>query len=266
MIKIIRFVGFVLIIVVALFVLLPLLIPLPSVGVDPARFAEPGSFFVRINSLETYAVQRGPLDGPPVVLLHGWGASTFSWRENIDALAEAGYRVVAYDRPPYGLSTKTGDIPYTLDGQARFLVALLDELGIEQAALVGNSAGGFLAGYVAARHPERVTGIVLVDGVPLPPDAFPRGGGGGGRFGLPSFVTALLDYPPGLWWARQAVRAFIEPDFITDILVTAYHDPAFVTPEIIAGYQRPLQVRDWDIALVGQVRGMAFCGAALTAD
>lgn len=251
----------VVVVVLIIVLIVPFLIPFPPIGVDAETLADTDGFFLEINGLQTYIQARGPEDGEPVILLHGWGASTFSWRENLDALADAGYRAIAYDRPPYGLAQKTGDIPYSLSGQAEFLAALMDQLGVERAALVGNSAGGVLAGYFAVHYPERVSALVFVDGVPRAPDEGAqslRGGGStrvGGAMGFPPALMSLLDFAPLERWARLGIRLFVTPEFATQILVTAYHNPEFMTPEIATGYQRQLRVVGWDEALLKQLKG-----------
>lgn len=97
-----------------------------------------------------------------VLLHHGLGAIQ-SWEEQIPALAAAGYRVVAYDRWGYGGSAARPELsmPHFREDLAD-LESLLDRLEIPQAALVGHSDGGAIALYFAARHPQRVTALVLV--------------------------------------------------------------------------------------------------------
>jgi len=260
------------VLILVLVVAVPFLIPFPPVGVEAETLADADGFFLEIDGLQTYVQARGPEDGVPVILLHGWGASTFSWRENLDAIAEAGYRAIAYDRPPYGLAQKTGDIPYSLSGQADFLASFMTKLGLESAVLVGNSAGGALAGYFAVRYPDRVRALVFVDGVPRAPEqpAQPARGSASSRvsgaMGLPPIVTSLLDFPPFERWARLAIRLFITPEFAARILVTAYHDPAFLTPAVAEGYQRQLRVVGWDEALLAQLKGGAGGFEVLTTE
>ena len=76
----------------------PFLIPTPPLGVEAATLADPDGFFIDVDGLSTYVLARGPQDGQPVILLHGWGASTFTWRLNQDVLAEAGYRAIVSAR------------------------------------------------------------------------------------------------------------------------------------------------------------------------
>jgi pimeloyl-ACP methyl ester carboxylesterase len=251
-------------IVIILLVILfgPLLLPLPPVGVEASSLADPDGQFISVNGLSTYVLARGPLDGPPVMLLHGWGASTFTWRDQIDVLAEAGYRVITFDRPPYGLSTKTGEnIPATGDQLATFTAATMDVLGIERAVMVGQSQGGGVVGYFAVMYPERTTGVVFVSGALRPSDDPPsptsgdtRGSRVGGALGLPPFVIGLLNFPPITRWAQIGIRTFVTPDFSTQILRSAYYDPAMMTPEVAAGYQKQLRVVGWDEGLLNQLR------------
>jgi pimeloyl-ACP methyl ester carboxylesterase len=99
---------------------------------------------------------------PPILLVHGFGAFGEHWRGNINALAAAGFRVLAPTYPGYGRSEKT----MTTYGQGVWTDFLRDfVLDIVKAPVVvaGNSIGGFLSASMAADHPETVAGLVLVN-------------------------------------------------------------------------------------------------------
>jgi magnesium chelatase accessory protein len=97
--------------------------------------------------------------GPALLLLHGSGAATHSWRDVAPLLAER-FTVVAPDLPGHGFTTRPPAARFTLDGIAADLRALLDALGVEPAGIVGHSAGGALAlRMAAARAPRAVVGI-----------------------------------------------------------------------------------------------------------
>lgn len=98
--------------------------------------------------------------GPPVVLIHGLGGNWQSWLENIPALAQR-HRVIALDLPGFGHSPMPVE-PISISGYGRCIDALLDELGIASAALVGNSMGGFVAAEVAVSLAARADRLVLV--------------------------------------------------------------------------------------------------------
>ena len=105
------------------------------------------------------AAQAG-VHGPPLILLHGLAGSGAWWRHNLPALSGA-YRVTVIDLPGFGSSHP--DARLILDEVPAQVVALLDELGIERAHVIGHSMGGLVAGGLAADHPERVDRLVLVD-------------------------------------------------------------------------------------------------------
>lgn len=108
-----------------------------------------------------HAVDVGPRDAPPVVLIHGIGVSSWAWRMNVDVLAER-FRVVAICQKGHGWSGRGGH-HYELGDLARFVWATLDRLGVARAAFVGNSLGGAVSLYTAIHAPERVSRLVLVN-------------------------------------------------------------------------------------------------------
>ncbi|WP_295656481.1 alpha/beta fold hydrolase [uncultured Nocardioides sp.] len=119
-------------------------------------------------------------DGRPVVLIHGWPLSGASWSAQVPALTEAGHRVVAYDRRGFGQSAKPGtDSAYDYDTLTSDLDALMNELDLHDASLVGFSmGGGEVARYLGTHGEDRVHSAVLAGAVPpclLKDDAHPDG-------------------------------------------------------------------------------------------
>ena len=112
----------------------------------------------RIDGREANYVDVG--EGPALVFVHGLGASWQSWLENIPEFARD-HRVVAMDLPGFGGSDlPAGDV--SIEYYANWVFRLLDRLGIEEGAVVGNSMGGFIAAEMAIRRPERVQRLVVV--------------------------------------------------------------------------------------------------------
>ena len=101
-------------------------------------------------------------EGPPIVLLHGFGASAiWQWHEQVGPLAR-NHRVIVPDLLWFGGSwSKRRD--FSIDHQLEIVVALLDHLGVEQADFVGISYGGILAHELAAMHPDRVRRLAILD-------------------------------------------------------------------------------------------------------
>ena len=168
------------------FLIVPFLIPFESSGTMTARQVEPNAEFVEAAGLEvrieraTYAGDCG-CKAPLIVLMHGFGASTFSWREVIQPLTEFG-DVLAYDRPAFGLTERptewSGENPYGFAGNFALLDDLVAKFGEgRRIVLVGHSAGGQLAAEYARLRPELQTSLVLVDAAIL------TTGGGSGGFG-----------------------------------------------------------------------------------
>jgi pimeloyl-ACP methyl ester carboxylesterase len=118
---------------------------------------------LEIGGHEIYYETAGRKEKPAVVLLHHGVGSTRSWKAQMDALPEAGFYTVAYDRWGFGKSSQRQALalPYFEEDQAD-LLALLDELELEKASLVGHSDGGTLGLYLAANNPKRVQCLVTI--------------------------------------------------------------------------------------------------------
>src|SRR5947209_2619909 len=98
--------------------------------------------------------------GPPVILAHGFPELWYSWRHQIPALAEAGYRALALDMRGFGDSSRPDDISaYDCARVARDLLAVLDDVGGERAVFVGHDWGAAVVWYLARAHPERVAAV-----------------------------------------------------------------------------------------------------------
>jgi pimeloyl-ACP methyl ester carboxylesterase len=232
-------IGLAVLLVAALVV--PLVIPIPPAGdTRPAReLAGPDSEFIEVDGLEVHLERSGEGD-PALILLHGFGASVFSWREVLEPLA-TDRLVVAFDRPAFGLTERPlppypdDTNPYAPESQVDITIGLLDKLGIERAVLVGNSAGGSIAMLTALEHPQRVAALILVD------PAVYNGGG------APAWARPLLKLPQIRRLGPLFVRSI--QDRGLDLIETAWHDSSLITPDVIEGYSLPLQADNWDRAL-----------------
>jgi pimeloyl-ACP methyl ester carboxylesterase len=114
---------------------------------------------VRANGIELSVTEAG--EGPAVVLLHGFPELAYSWRHQLPALAEAGYRAIAPDMRGYGRSSRPDAITdYDLEHLCGDVIGLLDELGIDRAVVVGHDWGSMVAWGLAVRAPDRLHGVV----------------------------------------------------------------------------------------------------------
>jgi pimeloyl-ACP methyl ester carboxylesterase len=123
------------------------------------------SHFVHVDGMRIHYQEFGDAAAPPVVLIHGYTASSYSWHRSAPLIADAGFRVVALDLVGFGYSDKPRYFEYTIDAQARLVTRFMDRLGIGAAAIVGCSYGGAIAAVIALDYPERVDKLVLVDAV-----------------------------------------------------------------------------------------------------
>jgi pimeloyl-ACP methyl ester carboxylesterase len=99
-------------------------------------------------------------EGPAILFVHGLGASWQSWLEQLPEFA-ASHRVVAMDLPGFGYSESPSE-DISIEYYARWTAQFMDVLGIESAAVVGNSMGGFVSAELAIKFPERVQRLVFV--------------------------------------------------------------------------------------------------------
>ena len=186
-----------------------------------ARWAPPPSQFIRLGGMNVHLRDEGPRDDPrPIVLVHGTSASLHTWDGWTDAL-KARRRVIRVDLPGFGLTGPSPSGDYSLPAYVRFIVQVMDRLGVQQAVLAGNSLGGAVAWKMAVDQPERVSQLVLVDaaGYPLEAQSVPWGFRIARTPALASLMHNLL--PRGL--IESSVR-------------NVYGDPDKVTPELIDRY------------------------------
>ncbi|MCP9494440.1 MAG: alpha/beta hydrolase [Pyrinomonadaceae bacterium MAG19_C2-C3] len=123
------------------------------------------SKFATIDGVRVHYQEAGDVNAPTIVLIHGFTASNFVWRDVFLPLADAGYRVIAPDIIGFGFTEKPRGHEYTIDAQARMIIGLLDELKIDRATLVGSSYGGAIACVCALDFAERIEKLVLVSPV-----------------------------------------------------------------------------------------------------
>lgn len=217
----------------------PFLIPIPPLPdtSPPQALADPDSQFIDINGLDVHVKRMGQGD-PTFILLHGFGASTYSWQAVMEPLSQLG-TVIAFDRPGFGLTerplTWDGANPYSPEEQVELVTGLMDHYGIQEAVLVGNSAGGTVAMQVALEHPERVKELILVS-----PAVYSGGG-------APEWIRPLLNTPQLRRLGPLVSRQFLSRG--AQLIELAWHDPSKISAETLELYQKPLKVENWDKAL-----------------
>ncbi len=122
----------------------------------------------RNGGVALHAVADGPPDGTMVILLHGFPEFWYGWRHQIGSLAAAGFRVIVPDQRGYNLSDKPRSVgDYSMANLVSDVLCIIEQSGREHVFLVGHDWGALVAWCVAAWHPEKVRGLVIMN-VPHP--------------------------------------------------------------------------------------------------
>lgn len=156
MMKFVRRAFVLFLIAVALLVLLPAeRVPptgqwLARVGLTPIT--------VRVGRVDIRYVRKG--QGPTLILIHGLASSIYTWADVIEPLSRS-FDVIALDLPGFGASSQPSDLSF--EDLAGAVPGLMDALGVPRAHLVGNSLGGAMSLLLAARQPQRVDHVVILD-------------------------------------------------------------------------------------------------------
>ena len=127
---------------------------------------------VRIAYMDVAPV--GPANGRAVVFHHGGSYYGWYWKEQIEALANEGYRVIVKDRLGWGKSSKP-ILPYSMSLHASNTALLMEHLGVSEAAIVGHSIGGQMATRFAFLYPEMTTHLVTINQIGLTDNRAGRG-------------------------------------------------------------------------------------------
>ncbi len=124
----------------------------------------PGEVVI-VDGVAVHYVEKGRRDAPAIVMIHGFGGHTFSFRHQIAAFSSQ-YRVVAIDLKGFGYSERQPGGDCSLTGQAQLVLDTMSALGIDRAVLVGHSMGGEVVMRAAAMAPDRAEKLILVASVP----------------------------------------------------------------------------------------------------
>lgn len=184
----------------------------------------------RVSDVGVHYVEAGK--GPAVILIHGFGGHTFSYRYTIPALARH-HRVVALDLKGFGYSERPHEGDYSLSAQAELVLGLMDELGIEKASVVGHSMGGEVAMRVASTQPERVEKLILVASV------------SGERFPTLPPVPVIKPFMSAL--GRLTAHFLLRRGF---------YDVTKLTEEVREGYRGPKRIRGFNDGIYRLMRDM----------
>ncbi len=132
----------------------------------------PAPHYIEHDGLKLATYAAGPTSGPPILLVHGWPELAYSWKNIMHPLAEAGYRVIAYDLRGFGSSSAPDDTSgdgkscgahhYGIANQVADLEAVMDAYAIKEAVICGHDWGGIIVWHAARMIAQRVTGVISI--------------------------------------------------------------------------------------------------------
>ena len=241
-----RILSYIILAFLFLFCVLPYLIPLgeTQVEVSPDELVSEYGRFLDIGGVRIYVEERNPESTQAtIVFIHGFGGSTFSWRNNVPFFASQGYRVVSYDMKGFGLSYKDFASDYSHPAQARLLAEVLARIGVDQAYFVGHSMGTSLILHFVHLYSEKVLGLISVDGsVNLDEGA--------------TYLSALLNFGPFRRIGEVFLTRYVTKERVGQLLESASHQD-IATAEVVDGYYNRLVIGQWAQSLLAMTRDMS---------
>jgi pimeloyl-ACP methyl ester carboxylesterase len=188
---------------------------LPHSTIPVEELAGKDSKFIKVKDHTVHYSKQGR--GKPLILVHGFDGSTYTWRYIIPLLTDH-YTVFALDLLGFGLTDKPPKGNYELDFQGDLVVGFMDALQLPSATLVGHSLGGIVVSYTALRAPSKVKGLVLIE-----PGFYSHG--------APAFLQYLF-FPLQRIMARQSFTK----NFRKQLLSNSFYNKSLVTDEVVEAY------------------------------
>ncbi|MBN1368785.1 MAG: alpha/beta hydrolase [Dehalococcoidaceae bacterium] len=236
--------GLILLAVVLLAFIVPYLIPLGSLapGIPAAELVTENGSFLDIGGISIYVESYNPESTlGTIVFIHGFGGSTFSWRENAPFFVQKGYRVVALDLKGFGLSQKDFGPDYSHPAQAELVNGALERLGIDRAWFIGHSMGASVMLHLAHLYPQKITGLVSVDGAVVLQKSFLS-------------PAPLAGFGPFTRAGSVLLTRYINQDRVRSILESACYRKETVTDEVFEGYYNRIITGNWYQSLLAMTR------------
>ena len=205
-------------------------------------YSRPGTARLMVQQQPVFVQDSGPRDAPVILLLHGFGASLQAWDDWAPAL-EKNLRVLCIDIPGFGLSGPAVNQDYSDAADVARVIAVMDQLGVQQVIVAGHSMGGRIAWNLAAAHPERVSKLVL-----LSPDGFPDPNAKSDKTYEVPALLGLLPYSLPKWALRMGgvAPAFADDSQLTPQMMQRYHDMMLAPGVRTALLERMRQTRNSD--------------------
>ena len=198
-------------------------------------YSQVGNATLQVGAQPVFIQDTGPREAPTIVLLHGFGASLQTW-DAWGSELEKQWRVVRIDVAAFGLTGPAVNQDYSDEADVVRLLALFDQLDLQQAIVGGHSMGGRIAWNFAAAHPQRVSHLVLVS-----PDGFPDPSSTSEQTYKVSPWLGLMKYSLPAWALRMGVAP-------------AYGDEKLLTAGTMRRYQDMMRAPGVRTALIERMR------------
>ena len=206
---------------------------------EPSKMELEGNF-INLQGANIYYIEKkaGPAgkglekDAKNIILVHGLGGRTFTFRKNTDALADAGFNVYAIDLKGFGYSERLAKSDYSHEKQAEILLEFMEKKQIKSAIVAGHSMGGRVALIAYDKQPQKFESIILIDSAGLEEDGAP-------------FPSSILTQPVvdilyyNLFLNRERFKGFLS---------SAFYNKDFVTDEVISYYLEPFKIKNTNLA------------------
>lgn len=258
--KIIKVIGLAILIIMVLVVALAYIIPLPEREyISAESLIDSHGNFIDINGYQGYYIDRDAQNEQVIVFIHGFGASSSSWKPVIDKLSgyftntssfdpegnvvddrssEDGFRYIAIDLKGFGLTEKDFRQDHSHKAQAEYVDAILDSLGVQNAIFVGHSMGGNVLAHYATLYPEKVDQMILVAPAIVYEDRSPFN---------------ITHIPPIKRIVQHIMTRSVDRAFIESTYIKAYGSND-IDKAMVDAYYTPLSIKDWELSLIALTR------------
>ncbi|RKD24342.1 hypothetical protein BEP19_08070 [Ammoniphilus oxalaticus] len=179
--------------------------------------------YIELDGVRLHYMERGT--GQPILLAHGLGSYSYTWRHNIDALASR-FRVIAVDLKGFGFSDKPDKPGYSLDAYAQSIKELIQAFGFGKVHFIGSSMGGEIGLRICLDTPQCIDKLVLI-------------GSSGYRDRLSPWIKLVCRLPYRLG-VRPFLRRRCTKQILADIVRAAFYNPRALSDEELDRYLAPL--------------------------
>lgn len=208
---------------------------------EPFKFGWVGKF-IDLDGVRLHYMERGK--GDPVLMVHGLGAYSYTWRHNMDALAQQ-FRVIAIDLKGFGLSEKPIGPGYSIESHVHTILQFISKLQLPQINYVGSSMGGEIGLRLCLVKPEQIKKLILI-------------GSSGYRDKLP-YSIRLLAHLPYKYFVRPLIkRKYLTDEALFQFVKSAFYNPEAITEEEIRQYLYPVSTQGFEQSYITLLKEFDF--------